>query len=188
MISIHTDGACSGNPGPGGWAAIIVRPDGHVLELGGHESNTTNNRMEMMAVIQALKHIESLSGPVTIQTDSTYVIDGITKWISSWKRRGWLTAAKEPVKNSDLWKVLDAAVSSRVGHQVQWRWVRGHSGHDANERCDEIAVAFSRRKKIELYSGDLKTYSRHLTLAEGEANNKIEPVYLSLVDGSLERH
>ncbi len=134
VVDIFTDGACSGNPGPGGWGAIL-RWNGSEKELSGGESETTNNRMELMAAIMAL---ESLTRPVTVRlhTDSQYVKDGITQWIQGWKRNGWRTAARKPVKNDDLWKRLDAA---RERHQVSWHWVRGHDGHPENERVDKLA-------------------------------------------------
>jgi ribonuclease HI len=133
-VVVHTDGACSGNPGPGGWGAIL-QWNGHTRELKGGEPHTTNNRMELMAAISAL---ESLKRPCTVQihTDSQYLRDGITKWIHGWKKNGWKTADKKPVKNVDLWQRLDAALAS---HDIQWHWVRGHAGHDLNERADELA-------------------------------------------------
>jgi len=133
-VDIYTDGACSGNPGPGGWGAIL-RYNGTDREMSGGEPATTNNRMELMAAIQAL---EALKRPVTVRvhTDSTYVKDGITKWMAQWKVRGWRTAAKKPVKNVDLWQRLDEAANR---HAVSWHWVRGHSGHPENERADELA-------------------------------------------------
>ena len=133
-VDIFTDGACSGNPGPGGWGAIL-RWNGNERELFGGAPDTTNNRMELMAAIQAL---ETLKRPVraTIYTDSTYVKDGITKWIHNWKKKGWKTASRKPVKNVDLWQRLEAAVAR---HDVEWRWVRGHTGHPENERADELA-------------------------------------------------
>ena len=135
-IEIYTDGACSGNPGPGGWG-VILRWRGHEKELSGGEADTTNNRMELMAAIQALESLKR-SSSVDLHTDSTYVRDGITKWIHGWKRNGWKTSAKKPVKNEDLWKRLDAALS---GHQVSWHWVKGHDGHPENERADGLATA-----------------------------------------------
>lgn len=134
-IEIFTDGACSGNPGPGGWGAIM-RWRGHEKELSGGEEDTTNNRMELMAAIQALESIKRPS-KVDIHTDSTYVRDGITKWIHGWKRNGWKTSAKKPVKNEDLWKRLDSALGD---HDVSWHWVKGHAGHPENERADELAT------------------------------------------------
>jgi ribonuclease HI len=133
-VVIHTDGACSGNPGPGGWGAILEWGD-HRREIKGGEPHTTNNRMELMAAISAL---EALKRPcdVDIHTDSQYLRQGITEWIHNWKRNGWRNAAKKPVLNADLWRRLDAAVAR---HNVHWHWVRGHSGHDLNERADELA-------------------------------------------------
>jgi ribonuclease HI len=133
-VEVFTDGACSGNPGPGGWGALL-RYKGVERELSGAESDTTNNRMEMMAAIAALEAITRPSR-VILTTDSTYVRDGITKWIVGWKRRNWKTAGKKPVKNVDLWQRLEAASAP---HAVEWHWVRGHSGHAENERADTLA-------------------------------------------------
>jgi len=140
MIDIYTDGACSGNPGPGGWGAIL-RKDTTEKELFGGEALTTNNRMEMMAVIEALR---ALKQPVAarVHTDSQYVQKGISEWIHGWKRRGWKTAAKEPVKNEDLWRELDRLAAQ---HRIEWIWVKGHAGHPENERADELA-----RRGVEL--------------------------------------
>ncbi len=134
IVDIYTDGACSGNPGPGGWGAVL-RYDGVELELSGFEPMTTNNRMELMAAIQAL---EALKRPVhaRLHTDSSYVQQGITAWIHGWKRNGWRTASRKPVKNIDLWQRLDTALSR---HQVAWHWLRGHDGHAENERADALA-------------------------------------------------
>ncbi|WP_439273400.1 ribonuclease HI [Pseudochrobactrum sp. HB0163] len=134
IITAYTDGACSGNPGPGGWGAIL-QYNGHRKELNGGEAETTNNRMELMAAISAL---EALKEPcqVELYTDSVYVRDGISKWIEGWKRNGWKTAAKQPVKNAELWQQLDSA---RMRHKVSWHWVKGHAGHPENERADELA-------------------------------------------------
>ncbi len=134
-VEIYTDGACSGNPGPGGWGAILVH--GKVeKELSGAEDETTNNRMEMMAAIKALNALKS-SCRVDLYTDSTYVQKGITEWIDGWKARGWKTADRKPVKNADLWQELEKAASR---HDVKWHWVRGHDGHEYNERADQLAV------------------------------------------------
>jgi len=135
-VEIFTDGACSGNPGPGGWG-LVLRYNGKEKELSGSEVETTNNRMELIAAIEGLR---ALTRPmrVHIHTDSTYVKDGITKWIVNWKRNGWKTTAKKPVKNVDLWQALDDAL---VGHKVEWFWVKGHSGHVENERADALARA-----------------------------------------------
>jgi ribonuclease HI len=133
-VKLYTDGACSGNPGPGGWGAILLW-NGHRRELSGGERDSTNNRMEMMAVIQGLKALKR-GCRVTIYTDSTYVMKGITEWMDNWKRRGWKTAAKKPVKNVDLWQELDATLTR---HEAHWKWVKGHSGVPENERADELA-------------------------------------------------
>jgi len=134
IVSIHTDGACSGNPGPGGWGAIL-RWAGHERELSGAEPHTTNNRMELTAAIEAL---EALKRPCTIDlhTDSQYLRQGITQWIHGWKKNGWRTADKKPVKNADLWQRLDTAIAR---HDVRWHWVRGHAGDALNERADALA-------------------------------------------------
>jgi ribonuclease HI len=133
-VIVHTDGACSGNPGPGGWGAILAY-NGTRKELSGGEAETTNNRMELMGAIAAL---ESLKRPckVEMHVDSNYVKDGITKWIHGWKRNGWKTADKKPVKNMELWQRLDKAI---LTHDISWHWVKGHAGHDENERADELA-------------------------------------------------
>ena len=134
IVEIHTDGACSGNPGPGGWGAIL-RWDGREKELSGAEKLTTNNRMELMAAISALESLKR-SCRVEIWTDSQYVKNGITQWIHGWKKNGWRTADKKPVKNEELWKRLEAAVAA---HEVTWKWIKGHAGHEFNERADELA-------------------------------------------------
>jgi ribonuclease HI len=136
IIDIFTDGACSGNPGPGGWAAIL-RTHGHERELSGGEWETTNNRMELTAVIRALGALKRPS-TVRLHTDSRYVLDGASKWLAKWKANGWKTADKKPVKNSELWRALDAAMAD---HKISWKWVAGHSGHSENERADTLARA-----------------------------------------------
>ncbi len=133
-VIVHTDGACSGNPGPGGWGAIL-QWGGHRRELKGGEAHTTNNRMELMAAIAALESLKRRCD-VDLHTDSQYLRQGITSWINGWKRNGWKTADRKPVKNVDLWQRLDAAIGD---HTVHWHWVRGHAGHDLNERADELA-------------------------------------------------
>ena len=134
LVEIFTDGACLGNPGPGGWGAIL-RAEGQEYELSGGEKATTNNRMEMTAAIAAL---EALTRPsrVRVVTDSTYLRDGITRWIASWQRKGWETADNKPVKNKDLWQRL---LEAEAPHKVEWEWVRGHDGHPENDRCDQLA-------------------------------------------------
>lgn len=134
-IEIFTDGACRGNPGPGGWGALL-RAGNHERELWGGELNTTNNRMEMTAVIQALSALKNPMSRVVLTTDSQYVRKGITEWIAGWKQRGWRTAAKAPVKNAELWREIDALAAQ---HEIDWRWVKGHSGHAENERVDALA-------------------------------------------------
>ncbi len=134
IVDIYTDGACSGNPGPGGWG-VLLRWRGSEREMFGGAPETTTNRMELMAAIEAL---ETLKRPmkVRLHTDSTYVKDGITQWIHNWKKKGWKTANRKPVKNVDLWQRLDEAIA---GHEIEWHWVRGHAGHPENERADELA-------------------------------------------------
>ncbi len=134
MIEIYTDGACAGNPGPGGWGVLIIDGDNETELIGG-EVETTNNRMEMTAAIEGLRAARE-GAPVRLYTDSQYVKNGITQWIEGWKRNGWRTAARKPVKNRDLWEVLDALAS---GREIEWRWVKGHAGDPGNERADELA-------------------------------------------------
>ena len=139
QLKAYTDGACSGNPGPGGWGVLLVAREGDTIvkerPICGGEAETTNNRMELLAAITAL---ETLAKPstITIVTDSKYVMDGLTKWIHGWKKNGWRTAARKPVKNAELWQRLDAA---QARHSVKWEWVKGHAGHPENERADELA-------------------------------------------------
>lgn len=137
----YTDGACSGNPGPGGWGVLLIARDGDGIlkekTLSGGEAHTTNNRMELMAAISALEALDRPS-TLTVITDSAYVKGGITEWITGWKRRGWKTSTRKPVKNEELWKRLDAA---QARHTVRWEWVKGHAGHPENERADELARA-----------------------------------------------
>jgi len=135
LVEIYTDGACRGNPGPGGWGAVLTSGE-HVKELSGAEPLTTNNRMELTAVIRALEALKRPSQQLRIFTDSEYVRRGITEWVRSWKARGWKTADRKPVKNQDLWERLDELAAA---HQVEWRWVRGHSGVPGNERVDRLA-------------------------------------------------
>ena len=134
MIEIYTDGACRGNPGPGGWGALL-RAGKHEKELWGGEQHTTNNRMEMTAVIESLKALKKPSN-VVLTTDSQYVRKGITEWVAGWKKRNWMTAAKKPVKNVELWKQIDDLAAA---HTIEWKWVKGHSGHPDNERADQLA-------------------------------------------------
>lgn len=136
IVEIYTDGACSGNPGPGGWG-VLLRYGGHEKELCGGEAETTNNRMEMMAVIQALSALKKRA-TVHLHTDSKYVMDGVNQWLQGWKAKGWKTAAKKPVKNQDLWQQIDALLGA---HDVTFFWVKGHAGHPENERADSLARA-----------------------------------------------
>lgn len=149
----YTDGACSGNPGPGGWGVVLEAWDGAALvksrELSGGEAETTNNRMEMMAAIVVLETLERPSA-LTVVTDSTYLKDGITGWIHGWKKNGWKTANRKPVKNTDLWQRLDAA---QARHQVKWEWIKGHAGHQQNERADALARAEIKALKEAAKSG-----------------------------------
>ncbi len=141
-VIIFTDGGCRGNPGPGGWGALM-RFGNHEKEIYGYEKETTNNRMELMAAIRSLE-VLSRDCPVVLTTDSQYVRQGITEWMEGWKKRGWKTAAKKPVKNKDLWQRLDEAVKR---HDVEWKWVKGHSGHEGNERADDLANRAMDEKK-----------------------------------------
>lgn len=153
--AIYTDGACSGNPGPGGWGTVLYLADGTVHEMGGRDGQTTNNRMEMQAAIAGLQFLldAGQTTPIELYTDSEYVKKGITQWIDGWKRRNWQTSAKKPVLNQDLWQQLDTvnqAVAQQTQAPVKWIYVRGHAGNVGNERCDEIARAFSLGQPIAL--------------------------------------
>lgn len=151
MVTIYTDGAARGNPGPGGWGAIIA--DDVVKELGGREDHTTNNRMELTAAIEALKQVSS--GEITVFTDSEYVMKGITLWIHSWQKNNWRTAGKKPVLNKDLWEHL---LGETIGKKIEWKYVRGHFGHKTNERADVIATSFADNEPVKLYSGPVSKY------------------------------
>jgi ribonuclease HI len=197
-----TDGAASGNPGPGGWAAIIVRPGGHVTELGGGDLQTTNNKMELTGAIRALAHVEAAPGPIAMYTDSTYVIKGIRQWIWNWRRRGWKTAEGTDVLNRELWEELLRLVMAHGKDAIEWHYVRGHVGTPGNERCDEIAVAFSRQRPVELYDGPLVTYPlaildlpddttvpERTSRSSASSRSKVPAhSYLSVVDGTPMRH
>ncbi len=197
-IVIFCDGACSGNPGPGGWGAIVSLSSNEVYELGGAQSNTTNNQMELRATIESLRSICKFSGPVNLYTDSTYVIQGITKWIWGWKQKNWKTAEGNEVSNRELWEELFEVVSVRgKQNHVSWHYVRGHQGIAGNERVDEIAVAFSKNKNITLYQGSSEDYSfdlqqipadTDLPVSSGKKSASKPYSYLSLVNGKVERH
>lgn len=159
-ILIWSDGASRGNPGPGGWGVVIVSPAKDVVELGGREEFATNNRMELTGVISALSFVSknnfAVAEKIFIHTDSSYVINGITKWIHSWKKNNWQTSQKEEVLNRDLWEKL---FSLTTGKKIEWRYVAGHSGTPGNERCDEIATSFADKNNTSLYKGVLSNYS-----------------------------
>lgn len=196
-IIIFCDGACSGNPGPGGWGAIVAYPDGLVQELGGRMVETTNNQMELLATIEALRSLNDSAQPIIIYTDSVYVIKGITMWIHGWRRRDWTNAAGEPVANKEFWQRLEREVM-RIGRKrIDWRFVRGHQGVPGNERVDEIAVEFSKGRRPELFRGSLLRYSvaiHDLPAQEALPENKVrEPKiapkgYLSLLGGVPMEH
>jgi ribonuclease HI len=198
-VVIYTDGACSGNPGPGGWGAVVVTPSLDVYELGGAEIPTTNNRMEVSAALRALQSVAAHDVPVHVYTDSTYLIRGITQWIWGWRKKGWKTSEGGDVSNRELWEELLRTVSARPsGAKIEWKWVRGHTGHAGNERCDEIAVGFSQRRHVSLFRGKLKDYSLPVLdfpdteagLPEMKPKVEKKPAfsYLSTVEGVTVRH
>jgi ribonuclease HI len=201
-ITVFTDGASKGNPGPGGWGVIIVTPEGHVTELGGGAEATTNNKMELTGAIEALSRLQGTRGPVSIYTDSTYVIQGIGGWVHGWKRRGWKTAAGTDVLNRELWEQLDALASARGSRTLAWHYVRGHVGIPGNERVDEIADSFAVQKPVALYDGPLSGYPVPILDLPDDttvpARSKTSPgssrstgpaySYLSVVDGKPMRH
>ncbi len=183
MIIIYTDGSSIGNPGPGGWGAIISYPEGRVVELGGREDHTTNNRMEIAGAIEALEYVFSAAKPVKILADSSYLINGITKWIHGWQKNGWLTGAKEPVLNRELWEEL---FSLTIKMEIEWEHTPGHSGIPGNERVDEIAQGFSRGTPVSLFDGDAHQYGIDLSYEAGSTSNSF--YYVSLLDGVIARH
>lgn len=196
---IYSDGACSGNPGPGGWAAIVITPEGHVQELAAGESSTTNNRMEMQGPLSALNWISAQSSSsqkisVEIYTDSVYVIRGITQWVHGWRRKGWQTQDGKAVLNKDLWEILSDATK---GFSIQWNYCRGHQGTPGNERCDELAVRASKKQHLDLYAGSLQNYSVAVMpppapqpLPEMKAMGEKPKAhsYLSMLGGIVYRH
>lgn len=196
-IIVFTDGACSGNPGPGGWAAIIAFPEGKVKELGGQGEHTTNNKMEILGVLQALKFLKNETRTIVLYTDSTYVIRGATQWIWGWKKNKWNNASGEPVSNRELWEELDLMLSKRGRATVEWKYCRGHQGTPGNERCDEIAVGMSQKKWVDLFEGSLLNYSVAIhDLPEDEELPEMKPKevkapaysYLSFLGGKVLRH
>jgi len=176
----YTDGSCIGNPGPGGWGVHIELPDGRVIEAGGGELRTTNNRMELRAAIEALR-LTAESPSVVLVTDSQYARRGVLEWLKGWQRNGWRTSTGKPVENQDLWKELAGLLSERV----EWRWTRGHAGTPGNERCDEIAGAFSRGIR-RLHDGPSVEPTAAPPSRPGATANGVR--YLSLVDGIVARH
>jgi ribonuclease HI len=197
---VFCDGAAKGNPGPGGWGAIVLTMDGRVTELGGAASHTTNNKMELSGAIQSLEFIRGIDGPVAMYTDSTYVIKGIREWIWAWRRKGWKTAEGKDVLNRDLWEELGALVDARGSRgKIEWHYVRGHSGIPGNERVDFIADNLARKLPVTLYSGDLIHYDVPLldvpdetSVPERTAGPRKSKApahsYLSVVDGRPLRH
>jgi ribonuclease HI len=191
-ITIFTDGASRGNPGRGGWGSVVIS-DEKVIELGGRENDTTNNRMELMACIEGLSSVTS-SDLIAINTDSSYVINGITKWVKGWIKNGWITKTKVKVLNRDLWERL-ANVSE--GKEISWNYVGGHSGIVGNERCDEIATSFADETEIKLYKDSLSNYSIKNILDLSHATEKVSKKshskakafsYISKVDGKIKIH
>lgn len=191
MITIFTDGSSRGNPGPGGWGAIIEK-DNRVKELGAFEDNTTNNRMEMKAIVEALSFVGDAGESITLHTDSQYTINGITKWVHGWKQNGWMTKNKTEVLNRDLWEALVSVVE---GKQISWKHVAGHVGIPGNERVDSIANGFASGNDILLYDGlkqdyrvDLSQTSKDLDSEKKKSVGGKAYSYLSLLDGELVRH
>ena len=199
-IVVFCDGAAKGNPGPGGWGAIIATPDGRVTELGGRSPLTTNNKMELTAAIEALEYAGRTPGRVDVYTDSTYVIQGITQWIFGWRKKGWRTAEGNEVLNREYWEQLSALVSARGAGQIKWHYVRGHVGTPGNERVDAIADAFARHARVDLYAGSLHGYGLAIldvpsdtsvpARTQGAARKRQAAAhsYLSVVDGTPMRH
>jgi len=201
-IVVFTDGSSKGNPGPGGWGAVIVTAEGRVVERGGGAPLTTNNKMELTGAIEALAFAASIAGRVTVYTDSTYVLKGIQDWLPNWRRRGWKTAAGGEVMNRDLWEQLSAVATARGPRAIEWRYVRGHVGTPGNERCDEIADAFATGRPVTLFDGPLATYPipihdlpsvtqalpRSKTPSAGSKASGPPYSYLSVVDGKPMRH
>lgn len=205
MYIVFTDGSSRGNPGPGGWGALVIRGENegangtgkHITELGGGEKHTTNNRMEIKASLEALKKIPA-GEEVTVHTDSSYLINGITKWVKGWKRNGWLTKTKDEVLNRDLWEELHEIAEKR---EVKWQYVGGHVGIAGNERCDRIATAFADGEDIKLYSGPLAAYDLpnvlYISLDTEKAKTKKSDSsrsrakaysYVSMVGGVIQIH
>lgn len=196
-IVIYTDGSSLGNPGSGGWGAVVALPEGKIVELGGGEKRTTNNRMEMSAAIAALKQVADKSEEIIFYTDSSYTINGITKWVEGWVAQDWVKRDKTPVLNRDLWEELSALTK---GKTIRWRHVAGHSGRSGNERADEIATGFAEGKTARLYMGARDAYpinvfdvsydeAKKCARTASRARAKVKAYsYVSLVDGAFARH
>jgi len=200
-IVVFTDGAAKGNPGPGGWGAVILTPDGRVTELGGRSPHTTNNQMELTGPIEVLMRLRRTPGALAIYTDSTYVIRGIREWIWAWRKRNWKTAQGGDVLNRELWERLGALVAERGTGGIEWHYVRGHTGIPGNERVDEIADAFALERRVTLYDGPLIRYPIPLLdlpedtsvpkrpAGSSSRKGKTAPYsYLSVVDDQVMRH
>lgn len=197
-VTIFTDGASKGNPGPGGWGAIVA-DENMVTELGGREEHTTNNRMELTGALEALTHVSHKDADILLYTDSRYVINGITKWVKGWERNGWVTKEKKDVLNKDLWEALVEAVRARSGN-ISWEYVGGHVGIAGNERVDEIASNFAEKKSVTLYSGPANAYtvsvhdislddSKQKAKSSSSARSKAKAYsYVSKVDGVVVVH
>lgn len=195
---LFCDGACSGNPGPGGWGSITLTINGEIRELGGGRGQTTNNQMELTGAIEGLRALSHSKAPIQIYTDSTYVIRGITQWVHGWVQRGWIAKTGGAVANRDLWEELYRLTGSLKKIGLSWNYVRGHTGVEGNERCDEIAVAFSQGRAPALYRGSLDGYrvslfplptAEALPASSSKTTKKTEkPTYLSLIGNDLQRH
>lgn len=188
MITIFTDGSSRGNPGPGGWGAIILSPD-IALEIGGRENNTTNNRMELTAVISGLES-NLTENEITVCTDSAYVVNGITRWVKGWAKNNWKTSTKEDVSNRDLWERLMNAVAHKV---IEWKLIKGHSGHPGNERCDVIATSFADNNPVVLYNGSRSRYGIDISIsalppAKKPKSKSKAYSYVSSINGKIETH
>lgn len=193
---IFCDGACSGNPGPGGWGSIWVDPSGHVREMAGAENPTTNNRMELVGAIEPLRRLRDATDPIFLYSDSTYTLYGITQWVWAWKRRGWKTAQGVEVANKDLWIELASAVDP-IRKLIQFKYSRGHIGIPGNERCDEMAVLRSKGQWVDLYDGPLTRYpvaiydlpeKTEFPELKDRKEKKAAVAYLSFLDGKVIRH
>ncbi|MFZ2621152.1 MAG: ribonuclease HI [Minisyncoccia bacterium] len=188
MSIIFTDGAARGNPGPGGWGAIILTDD-MAIELGGREEHTTNNRMELMAAISVLGSVTN-EKKVAIYTDSAYVVNGITRWVKGWKKNNWKTSTKDDVLNKDLWERLVEATSHKV---IDWKLLKGHSGNHGNERCDVIATSFADNNPVTLYNGSSERYGVDTSVVDRKSNAKTKSKtkaysYVSMIDGMVQTH